>query len=280
MTEKEPTLTGLETQEETLQKTVGTGTRLDVTLSLIRGSFASNDIPKVKEYIQKADKELEKGGDWERKNKLRVYKGLLAVTLRDFKTAADLFIASLATFTPCEMLSFRDYVLYTIITSLIALDRTTLKSTILESPEILSVVGEIPHLREFVTALFECRYKRFFESFVGVIDEMRSDKYLSHHLRYITRAVRLVAYKQFLLSYKSVTIEMMAHAFGVAPEFIEEELSAFISAGKLHCKIDRINKYVESNRLADPRNALYAKVLKQGDLLLNRIQKLSRVIDV
>jgi 26S proteasome regulatory subunit N7 len=73
---------------------------------------------------------------------------------------------------------------------------------------------------------------------------------------------------------------MMAHAFGVAPEFIEEELSAFISAGKLHCKIDRINKYVESNRLADPRNALYAKVLKQGDLLLNRIQKLSRVIDV
>jgi 26S proteasome regulatory subunit N7 len=73
---------------------------------------------------------------------------------------------------------------------------------------------------------------------------------------------------------------MMAEAFGVTEDFIEDELSAFISAGKLHCKIDRINRFVESNKLEDPRNVLYGRIIKQGDLLLNRIQKLSRVIDV
>jgi 26S proteasome regulatory subunit N7 len=269
-----------ENHEEVLQKTVGVGARLDYILGLIRQGFNEGDISKVRSYIEKADKELSKGGDWERKNKLTVYKGLLSLTGRELKTAANLFVSSLATFTPCDLLSFRDFVFYTIVASLIAMDRTTLKKKILDSPEILSVVGEIPHLREFVISLYECRYADWSVSFVGLLDEIRADKYLQPHIRYITRAMRLVAYKQFLLSYKSVTIAMMAQAFGVTEEFIETELSAFISAGKLHCKIDRINRFVESNKLEDPRNALYGRIIKQGDLLLNRIQKLSRVIDV
>jgi 26S proteasome regulatory subunit N7 len=73
---------------------------------------------------------------------------------------------------------------------------------------------------------------------------------------------------------------MMAGAFGVTPSFIEEEISGFIAAGKLNCKIDKIHQFVESNRLDDPRNQVFTETLRQGDLLLNRIQKLSRVIDV
>ena len=36
---------------------------------------------------------------------------------------------------------------------------------------------------------------------------------------------------------------------------------------------------VETNR-PDAKNALYQDSIKKGDLLLNRIQKLSRIIDV
>lgn len=275
-----PTEVSQESFETTLQKTVGVGARLDLILSLIRQGFKQGELSQVKTYIERADKELSKGGDWERKNKLTVYKGLVAVTSRDFKTAASLFVSSLATFTPCELLTFRDFVFYTIVTSLIALDRDTLKLKILESPEILSVVGEIPHLKELVVALYECRYREWSSNLVELIDSVRADAYLCHHTRYITRVLRLVAYKQFLLPYKSVTIDMMAQAFGVSPEFIEEELSAFIAAGKLNCKIDRVQKFVENNRLEDPRNLMYSQVVKHGDILLNRIQKLSRVIDV
>jgi 26S proteasome regulatory subunit N7 len=267
-------------QEETLQKTVGIGARLDFMLGLIREGFMKGDVKQIKTYIEKADTELSKGGDWERTNKLTVYKGLLLLCSRDFKAAANAFVKSLATFTPCELLTFRDFVFYTITTSLVAMDRLTLKKKVLDSPEILSIVGEIPFLREFVLSLYECRYADWSASFASLIDQIRSDKYLQPHMRYITRSLRLVAYKQFLLSYKSVTIRMMAEAFGVTEDFIEDELSAFISAGKLHCKIDRINRFVESNKLEDPRNVLYGRIIKQGDLLLNRIQKLSRVIDV
>ncbi|KAA8542170.1 hypothetical protein F0562_023322 [Nyssa sinensis] len=93
------------------------------------------------------------------------------------------------------------------------------------------------------------------------------------------REIRNVVYSQFLESYKSVTIEAMAKAFGVTVDFIDLELSRFIAAGKLHCKIDKVAGVLETNR-PDAKNALYQATIKQGDFLLNRIQKLSRVIDL
>ncbi|CAL5397476.1 unnamed protein product [Camellia sinensis] len=82
------------------------------------------------------------------------------------------------------------------------------------------------------------------------------------------REVRTVVYSQFLESYESVTIEAMAKAFGVTVEFIDLELSRFIAAGKLHCKIDKVAGVLETNR-PDAKNALYQATIKQGDFLLN-----------
>jgi 26S proteasome regulatory subunit N7 len=58
--------------------------------------------------------------------------------------------------------------------------------------------------------------------------------------------MRLVAYKQFLESYKSVTMKSMAANFGVSIEFIDKELSGFIAAGKLACVIDKVEGVIES----------------------------------
>jgi len=59
----------------------------------------------------------------------------------------------------------------------------------------------------------------------------------------------LVAYKQYLESFKSVTIKNMASAFGVSPEFIDKELSNFIYSGGINCKIDKVSGVIESNRV-------------------------------
>ena len=71
----------------------------------------------------------------------------------------------------------------------------------------------------------------------------------------------------------------MANAFGVTVSFIDSELARFIAAGRLHCKIDKVNGIVETNR-PDSKNYQYQSCIKQGDILLNRIQKLSRVINI
>lgn len=52
-----------------------------------------------------------------------------------------------------------------------------------------------------------------------------------------------------------------------------------ISSRRLNCKIDKVSGLIESQRI-DARNNYYKSALKQGEAILNRIQKLSRVGNV
>uniref|UniRef100_A0A7N2MN83 O-fucosyltransferase family protein n=1 Tax=Quercus lobata TaxID=97700 RepID=A0A7N2MN83_QUELO len=184
---------------------------------------------------------FEEGGDWERKNRLKVYEGLYCMCTRNFKKAASLFLDSISTFTTYELFPYDTFIFYTVLTSIITLDRVSLKQKAVDAPEILTIIEKIPYLSEFLNSLYECQYKSFFVALV-----------------------RTVVYSQFLESYKSVTIEAMTKAFGVTVKFIDLELSHFV---------------LETNR-PDAKNALYQATIKQGDFPLNRIEKLSRVIDL
>lgn len=55
------------------------------------------------------------------------------------------------------------------------------------------------------------------------------------------------------------------------------DLSRFISSGRLNCTIDRVHGIVETNRPRN-KNAQYETLVRQGDLLLNSVQRLSRVL--
>jgi 26S proteasome regulatory subunit N7 len=71
----------------------------------------------------------------------------------------------------------------------------------------------------------------------------------------------------------------MARAFGIPVEFLDVELSRFITSGRLSAKVDKVGDMIETTR-PDQKNVQYNEVIKKGDVLLNRIQKLARVINV
>ncbi|RZC74567.1 hypothetical protein C5167_050044 [Papaver somniferum] len=269
----------LEQLKVTESKTVAVGQKMDLVFYTLQMGFFNMDFDLISKSIDKAKNLFDEGGDWERKNRLKVYEGLFCMSTRNFKKAADLFLDSISTFTTYELLSYDTFIFYTVLTSIISLDRVSLKQKVVDAPEILTVLGKIPHLSEFMNSLYDCQYKSFFIAFAGLTEQIKLDRYLHPHFRYYMREVRTVVYSQFLESYKSVTMEAMATAFGVTVEFIDLELSRFIAAGKLHCKIDKVAGVLETNR-PDAKNALYQATIKQGDFLLNRIQKLSRVIDL
>ena len=56
----------------------------------------------------------------------------------------------------------------------------------------------------------------------GLTEPIKLERYLQPHFRYYMREVRTVVYSQFLESYKSVTMEAMAAAFGVTVDFIDQ----------------------------------------------------------
>lgn len=77
---------------------------------------------------------------------------------------------------------------------------------------------------------------------------------------------------------QKVIFQFQARDFGVSRAFIDGELHKLIAAGSLNCKIDAMRGVIEMNQ-PDSKNHLYKALIRDGDLLLNRIQKLERVIN-
>jgi len=267
------------------KKTVGVGGRMDVTLTKVRLGLFWDDKKLTKQSIADAHAELKKGGDWERKNKLKVYEGLFKITTQDYAGAASLLLDSVATFTATELLSFSDFIFYAVLMAMVGLPRKTVKKAlglefVIKSPEILSAIHETPHMKDFLLSFYNCDYATFMKEFVHVIDIMRADRYTSASLIKLTRQIRLNVYTQFITSYKSVTLASMAQTFGVSPAFIDREIYGFISSGKLLCKIDKVNGVIETQfETTQTKSKAYKDIIKEGDNLLNKMQKLASAID-
>ena len=97
------------------------------------------------------------GGDWDRRNRLKVYRGLQRFLERDIKGAAALLIDCIATFSCNEICSYQDFIMYAIMSNLLHLPRPQIKEKILDGPEILSVANDIP----VVVSSCGCREKEF-----------------------------------------------------------------------------------------------------------------------
>ncbi|KAG6371981.1 26S proteasome subunit RPN7-domain-containing protein [Boletus reticuloceps] len=265
-------------QKLALEKTPGLGSRIDISLALIRIGLFFGDNALITQNLEKAEKFIEEGGDWDRRNRLKVYRGLHAVSIRQFKTGGELLLDALSTFTATELISYTDFVALTIIINTLTLKRPDLKKKLIAAPDAISVLPELPVLGDLVNNLYDCHYAKFFVALATLEQTyLLPSRLLSPHTRYYVREMRILAYSQLLESYRSVTLESLSGAFGVSVEFVDSELSRFIANGRLHCTIDKVHGIVETTR-PSLKSAQYEKVVKQGDILLNSIQRLSKVL--
>lgn len=70
----------------------------------------------------------------------------------------------------------------------------------------------------------------------------------------------------------------MAYSFGVSPDFIDKELSIIISDGRISAKIDKVSGIIDCIQ-DEPTVTLYHKSLRESDILIAKIHKLSRFLD-
>ncbi|THH03687.1 hypothetical protein EW145_g6087 [Phellinidium pouzarii] len=265
-------------QELAFEKSSGVGSKIDIVLALVRIGFFFGDHTIITKNLSRADELIEKGGDWDRRNRLKVYKGLHSLSVRQFKRACDLFVDALATFTATELLSYNDFVALAMMAGALTLKRPDLKKKIITAPEVIQVIHELPVLAELTKALYDCTYDKFFIALAKVEQTLLIPSRVLHpHARYYVREMRILAYAQLLESYRSLTLESLAIAFGVSVTFVDTELARFIALGRLNCTIDRVHGIVETNR-PSAKNAQYETVIRQGDILLNSVQKLSKVL--
>lgn len=265
--------------QKTYEKTVSLGHRLDIVFHNIRMGLFYLDHDLITRNIEKAKALIEEGGDWDRRNRLKVYQGVYSIAVRDFKAAATFFLDTVSTFTSYELMDYPTFVRYAVYVVMISLPRKELRDKVIKGSEIQEVLHQLPDVKAYLNALYHCHYADFFVQLSKVEQFLREDYLVNPHYRFYVREMRILAYTQLLESYRSLTLQYMAEAFGVEVDYVDQELSRFIAAGRLHCKVDRVGGIVETNR-PDSKNWQYQATIKQGDLLLNRIQKLSRVINI
>mmetsp|Transcript_12079 Transcript_12079/g.18033 ORF Transcript_12079/g.18033 Transcript_12079/m.18033 type:complete len:475 (-) Transcript_12079:99-1523(-) len=255
------------------------GKKLDAYLEMTRVCSFWGDWKLMNETLTKAAKVIEKGGDWDRRNRLKAYQAMSYLCSRDLKSASTLLVEGIATFSCAELCEYSEFIMYAIVTNLLYLKRTEVKKSIIDGSEILQVSKDIPVVMQLANTLYECDYKAYLHTLVDLQPHLVANRYLQPHAGYILRELHVLAFQQFLDSYQSVTLESMATSFGVGVEFLDLQLSRFIAAGRLTAKIDKYGGVVETNR-PDWKNSRYQEMIQKGDLLLNRIQKLGRVVDL
>jgi 26S proteasome regulatory subunit N7 len=164
---------------------------------------------------------IEKGGDWDRRNRLKTYQGMYLISKRQFKDAVDFLLDTLATFTSTELMEYKEFVRYAVLTASLILDRPDYKKKVLDSPEILECIHQLPHLSDFCHSFYHCQYANFFKGLAAIEKTLKMDVYLAPHTSYFVREMRIRVYSQVLESYKSVSITSLANQFGVTEEWID-----------------------------------------------------------
>lgn len=95
----------------------------------------------MKKQVERADILVESGGDWDRRNRLKAYKGLHLLTVRSYNLAAPLLLDSLSTFTSYELCSYSSLVVYAVLAGSLSLKRVDFKAKVVDAPEIKAILG-------------------------------------------------------------------------------------------------------------------------------------------
>lgn len=155
---------------------------------------------------------IKEGGDYDRRNRLSLYRARHLLSLRQFSTAAPLLIDALTTFAATELMEWEDLVGLAVLAGVVGLERGDVKSKIIDSPEVRQSFPERPVLEDFTGSLYACDYARFFRS-LG--DSPRPRSLYPRLVRFLTLCAPLLCHLQrtssrpssFLLAFCRPTLD-------------------------------------------------------------------------
>lgn len=173
----------------------GASRKMEILFDILIMNIEKFDLDALKKDIATCQQLVEDGADWDKKNKLKIFEGVYCMMIQDFKRAATLFVSSIATFTCTELLEYKQFVFYAVVMALVTQDRKVLKNQIIHSSDVLSVIRDIPYLKQYVESFYNCEYRLFFEAFAEILDQLTKDVYLKEHVGFYAKEMRLVAYR-------------------------------------------------------------------------------------
>ena len=190
--------------KEVIATTRSFNLKVNAVFEILHVGIIYKDLTLLKDNIELCHSFLKDGGDWEKRNRLRIYEGLYCMLTKEFKETGKLFLDALMTFTTYELMDYKTFVFYTALCNIISVDRNTLKNKVIDNSDVVACINDIPYLQEFLDSFYEGRYNDFFQIFVKVCERTKNDEFMSKHNNHFVMEMRIKVYSQFLRKYCSV----------------------------------------------------------------------------
>lgn len=253
-----------------MTKNMSTSLKMDVLLCKIRFAILHEDKKVIKSALEEGNDIIAHGCDWDRKNKFKLYEGLCNIILKQFYKAAGCISGSLAAFDCVELFSYEHCVFYLIFCGLLSFNRDELKQKILTCSEVLETLKFNENGIKLVEAIYNCDYANIMMLAMPFFEDVSNDVFVSNLVDYFVREMKIRIYKQLLVSYKSLSLEVFANIMRVGVDFIERDLCDFIVDQRLGCAIDKVAGMVIVNECNDHGDEA---LLERGESLMRLVKK-------
>jgi len=86
------------------------------------------------------------------------------MAIRDIKNASELLQSCIATFTCVEICTYNQFMFYALLTAIMTLPRNEMKKKIVDNPQVISVIKDVPNMQELLHSIYDCEYSKFFQT--------------------------------------------------------------------------------------------------------------------
>ena len=146
------------------KKKCSTGKKIDATMEKAKMALFTMNSKELKEHVEEAKKLNDAGGDWDRRNRLKVYEAFYQLSVRNVKKASSLFMECVATFTCTELCTYKQFMFYALVTSVISLNRNELRKKVINDAHVITVIRDLPSVQLLITGVYNCDYAGVFKA--------------------------------------------------------------------------------------------------------------------
>jgi COP9 signalosome complex subunit 1 len=243
-------------------------------MQVIKLSALLRQYPEIQSFTSKAHHTPYK--EEADQSKIFASYGIYYMATGKYKDAALSFVqAKVQHLTPgfTDVLSGQDVAVYGTLCALASLDRTEVRTKLLDSVIFRENLDLHPVVRDLACDFCNCRYGTCLAALEKWKEPLSLDVHLSEQISDMFQQIRSRGMVQYFSPFMSVSLRSMAKAFNTDVDGIQTEVAQLIKSKQLDGKIDSHNKVLHV-RHAKQRTATYQNAMRVSQDFIDTTQAL------
>jgi len=209
-------------------------------LNIIKTSILLRQWDHVVSYVKKGESEKNKEGTDElSRSKFSCAQALADMSAKRYDAAAVKFLqVKFESFDFSVVLSNANVALYGGLCALASLDRSELKSQVLQSANFKQFLELEPQIREIITAYYDFRFLDALKALDLMKPALLLDIFVAGHIDDMYDKIRQKFLQQYMKPFERANLSKMASSFGQSEAELERSVADLIATDAIKARID------------------------------------------